>query len=279
MARYLLVGHLTRDLYDSSFYYGGAVLYAGLLARRLGFETAIITSSAEKGLERLFPELSFYHFGAPETTIFRNLETSQGRQQFVYAKAPPLPVEKVPSKWRRADIVHLAPVLDEIDPRKAVFFETKFLVANPQGWFRKVREDGRVEQIMPDISRWPSFEALVVSEEDLSASFSLLSVLIKKTRYLVVTRGAKGASLFTEGKEIFRPAYQAPKVVDTTGAGDIFAAAFFGMLYALKKPLLALEFALCLAARSVTRPTLAAVPTLYEISQCLEKGGSYGQEI
>ncbi len=279
MARYLLVGHLTRDLYDSSFYYGGAVLYAGLLARRLGFETAIITSSAEKGLEMLFPELSFYHFEASETTIFRNLETSQGRQQFVYAKAPPLPVDKVPFKWRKAEIVHLAPVLNEIAPQDARLFETDFLVANPQGWFRRVKEDGLVEQIAPNISCWPSFEALVVSEEDLSASSDLLSALARKTRYLVVTRGARGASLFTEGKEIFRPAYQALKVVDTTGAGDIFAAAFFGMLYALKKPLLALEFALCLAARSVTRPTLAAVPTLYEISQCLEKGGFYGQEI
>ncbi len=270
MARYLLVGHLTRDVYNGVFYYGGAVLYAGLLARRLGFETGIVTSLAEVGLENIFPELSFCHFRARETTTFKNVETPSGRCQYVYAKALRIPLEKLPSNWRKAEIVHIAPVLDEVLPEDVYLFETDFLVANPQGWFRRVEPDGSVRQVAPDVSCWPLFEALVVSEEDLSAAKDLFPALKEKARYLVVTKGARGASLFVEGEEIFRPAYLAPKVVDTTGAGDIFAAAFFGMLYASRRPVVALEFALCLAACSVTRRTLAAVPTLQEITRCLE---------
>lgn len=269
MARYLLVGHLTRDLCGKSFYYGGAVLYAGLTARRLGFEVKIITASAEKDLEALFPELFFYHFGAKETTTFENLETPQGRRQKVYACAPKIPLDKVPPSLKRAEIVHLAPVLGEVLPAEATLFETSFLVANPQGWFRKVLPDGSVAQVAPDVSSWPSFEALVVSEEDLAFSPELVPLLRKKARYLVVTRGAKGASLYFEGREVSYPAREAPRVVDTTGAGDVFAAAFFAMLYASQKPLVALEFALCLSSFSVSRAGLAAVPTLWEISQCL----------
>lgn len=39
--------------------------------------------------------------------------------------------------------------------------------------------------------------------------------------------GAKGSALFTEGEEPIRqPIVSAPKVIDTTGAGDTFTAAF-----------------------------------------------------
>ena len=251
------------------------MLYAGLLARRLGFETGVITSSAEKDLDNLFPELFFYHFGAHETTTFKNIETPAGRRQYVFARALSLPLKRLPPRWRRAEIVHIAPVLDEVSPEEVSLFETDFLVANPQGWFRQVEADGTVRHVAPDVSRWPRFEALVVSAEDLSAAEELLPALKEKARHLVVTKGARGATLFWEGGEIFRPAYPVSRVVDTTGAGDIFAAAFFAMLYALRKPLVALEFALCLAARSVTRRTLAAVPTLAEISTCLEGGRKF----
>ena len=270
MARYLLVGHLTRDLYNGAFYYGGAVLYAGLLARRLGFEVRVITSSAEKGLDYLFPEISFYHFGARETTTFRNVSTPEGRRQWVYARARPLSLKDVPPSWRRAEIVHLAPVLDEIAPEEARFLETSFLVANPQGWFRAVTEDGRVVPKTPDFSSWPRFKALVLSAEDV-VGLTDLTPLKEKAEYLVLTQGARGATLYFQGEEFFHPAYPVPRVKDTTGAGDIFAAAFFAMLYAAQKPLVALKFALCLAAFSVTRTTLAAVPTLEEITSCLER--------
>ena len=271
MARYLLVGHLTRDLIpEGGFYYGGAVLYAGLTARRLGFETRVITASAEKDLPALFPEIQFLPFPAPETTVFLNQEEKERRQQRVLAKAPHLFLEKIPPGWRKAEIVHLAPVLDEVDPQEARIFETDFLVANPQGWFRRVLPDGRVTFREPDLSGFPLFKALVISEEDIGGRKDLLYRLQKFCHFLVLTQGAKGATLFMEGKEYFFPAIPR-KVKDTIGAGDILAAGFFALLYATGKPLIALPFAMCLASFSVTRKGLASVPTREEISQCLEQ--------
>ncbi|NPB09997.1 MAG: hypothetical protein GXO17_06540 [Thermodesulfobacteria bacterium] len=270
MARYLLVGHLTKDLVPGGFRYGGAVLYAGLTARRLGFDTLVITASAEKGLDKIFPELRVYNFLAPETTVFENVETPTGRQQFVHHRAPPLPLDRLTRVLRRAEIVHLAPVLDEVRPEDGRIFETEFLVANPQGWFREVLPDGRVVRKRPDLSRAPRFKALVVSEEDLGGEESLVEDLLSLTDILVVTKGSQGAELFCEGERLFLPTKPRP-VRDPTGAGDVLAAGFFGMLYATGKPKVALEFAQCLAGIKVTREGLAGVPTWEEISSCLER--------
>ena len=57
--------------------------------------------------------------------------------------------------------------------------------------------------------------------------------------------------------------------MDATGAGDIFAAAFFVRLSATRDPWAAARFATQLAARSVTRRGLDAIPTQAEIQECL----------
>lgn len=44
---------------------------------------------------------------------------------------------------------------------------------------------------------------------------------------MLVKLGAEGSALFVEGEEpIKQPVITAPKVLDTTGAGDTFTAAF-----------------------------------------------------
>ncbi len=270
MARYLIIGHLTRDIVSTGFRYGGAVLYAGLTARRLGFETWIITTSAEKDLENLFPELNFFHIPANETTTFENLETEKGRWQRVLAKAPKIPVKDIPAELRKADIVHIAPVLDEVSTEDAFLFETDFLVANPQGWFRKVCPSGEVKQVIPDLSQSPKFKAIVVSEEDIGNDELAKKSLLNISDILVITKGAKGALLFDAGQWIFLDAKPVP-AIDPVGAGDILAAAFFTSLYAGKSPKEALRFAMCLARISVLRKGLASIPTYEETKFCFKE--------
>ena len=80
--------------------------------------------------------------------------------------------------------------------------------------------------------------------------------------------GAEGLRLFWNGDvRRFRP----PKVdeVDATGAGDIFATAFFVRLYTTRDPWEAARFATQVSARSVTRPGLKGVPTESEIKDCM----------
>jgi sugar/nucleoside kinase (ribokinase family) len=58
---------------------------------------------------------------------------------------------------------------------------------------------------------------------DLSGALAELSA---KVPTLVVTRGAAGALAVEKGERVQVPAFQVKKVVDTTGAGDLFAAGF-----------------------------------------------------
>ena len=53
-----------------------------------------------------------------------------------------------------------------------------------------------------------------------------LDGLSAKVPTLVVTRGAAGALAVEKGERTQVPAFQVKKVVDTTGAGDLFAAGF-----------------------------------------------------
>ncbi len=55
---------------------------------------------------------------------------------------------------------------------------------------------------------------------------SALSELAAKVDTLVVTRGADGATAISNGERISIPAAPVAQVVDTTGAGDLFAAGF-----------------------------------------------------
>jgi sugar/nucleoside kinase (ribokinase family) len=65
----------------------------------------------------------------------------------------------------------------------------------------------------------------------------------------------------------FRPPQE--QEVDPTGAGDIFAAAFFTRLYLTRDPWEAARFANQVAATSVTRRGLEGIPTAEEIQQFL----------
>ena len=51
------------------------------------------------------------------------------------------------------------------------------------------------------------------------------------------------------------------RAVETTGAGDIFAACFFSKYYATKDPWAAARFAVRLASQSVTRRGMDSIPT------------------
>jgi sugar/nucleoside kinase (ribokinase family) len=88
------------------------------------------------------------------------------------------------------------------------------------------------------------------------------------TRVLAVTEGAAGCVLYWHGD---RRRINTPKIaeVDATGAGDVFAAAFFTRLYATRDPWEAARFATLLASHSVARAGLDGIPTEQEIQSCL----------
>jgi sugar/nucleoside kinase (ribokinase family) len=200
------------------------------------------------------------------TTTFENIQTPNGRVQYLHSLAPSINLAMVPEAWRNTPSVHLGPVAKEVDPMLARAFSSSFVGLTPQGWMRSWDETGRVH-----FSEWPeaSFvlqnaNAAVLSIEDVRGDERIIEEMVSASRVLVVTEGANGARVYWNGDvRRIRP----PKMneVDPTGAGDIFAAAFFFRLSTTRDPWEAARFATQLASASVMRPGLKGVPTPEEV--------------
>lgn len=91
---------------------------------------------------------------------------------------------------------------------------------------------------------------------------------------IVLKRGAEGALAYTEGVWIDAPGYTVP-VVDETGAGDAFAAAYLACTFQGYGPNEALQVANVAGALTTTVPTdVEAFPTWPQVRRFLDEPGS-----
>ncbi len=267
---YLVIGHVTQDLTPSGTRLGGTAAYAALTAKTLGMRVGVVTScSPHTDLEAL-TGIQVVALPSEYSTTFQNHYSENGRNQILLHVASPIPFTSVPPAWQRAAIIHLGPVAQELDTALPKSFAPSLLGLTPQGWMRTWDESGRVtgkawgdnEQALAQAG------AAVISIEDVGGDEEQVEHLAQHTRILAVTEAACGARLYWHGDQ---RRFRAPNVqeVDPTGAGDIFAAAFFVRLLTTRDPWEAARFAVQLSARSVARPGLEGIPTMDEIQNCM----------
>jgi hypothetical protein len=241
-----------------------------LTARALGLRVGVVTATGpETSLEALngIPVLALE---SPKSTTFENIYTEHGRVQYLRAQASRINFLNVPEIWRRAPIIHLGPIANEMDGILPEGFFPDLLGLTPQGWMRQWDSEARVSR-----TEWVNADAalvragaVVISREDVNGDDELIEHMAHQTRILAVTEDAAGAVLYWNGD---RRRFRAPKVkeVDATGAGDVFAAAFFVRLVNTRDPWEATRFATLIASRSVTRVGLDGIPTPREIEECM----------
>ncbi|MGH2460182.1 MAG: PfkB family carbohydrate kinase [Chloroflexota bacterium] len=269
---YVLIGHVTLDVVGDGFVIGGTVTYAGLTAHALGRTVGAVTSAGPGlALTEHLPGIEFRIKPAPATTTFENVYHDGRRQQWIRAVASALDGSLVPPAWRSAPIVHLAPLAGEFGTEiLATFKDCQLLGLTPQGWLRVWNDEGFVRR-----SAWHHPEAalaacdvVVLSEEDVEADWKILHSYAKLTRLLVVTRGARGCVVFDRGKGWRVPAFPVAEV-DATGAGDVFAAAFFVGMARDGDPIGAAHYANCVASFAVEAPGTDGVPTPEKVAERL----------
>jgi sugar/nucleoside kinase (ribokinase family) len=267
---YLVIGHVAHDLTPQGPRLGGTVAYSALTARAMGLRVGVVTSSgSETSLESLVG-ISVISIDSPKSTTYENIYTEHGRVQYLRARAAKIKLNHIPDAWKRASIIHLGPIANEVDPVLPNGFSPALLGITPQGWMRQWDADGRVSPVNWEKSE-PALEqagAVVISREDVRGDDELIESMAHQTRVLAVTEGAAGCVLYWHGD---RRRFRAPKVdeLDPTGAGDIFAAAFFVRLFSTRDPWEAARFATLLAAHSVTRAGVEGIPTPQEIEHCM----------
>jgi sugar/nucleoside kinase (ribokinase family) len=218
---------------------GGPPCYAGLLCARFGFDVTPLTKIgadfpdeqivwlARNGLQLRAMDRS----STKKTTRFRLVNKGEERSLYLVERCDDLSVEQVPDRQFNASLI--SPLAHEVSTQ--VFEEVRkrsdFCFLDPQGFVRMVDGSGKV-----GVSRWSddkvlgNVDALKMDLEEANAltgtsdGKAALAKLSKRVRKAVVTRGSDSA-LVLEGNKISEVEVPKVKVVDSTGAGDIFAGA------------------------------------------------------
>jgi len=279
---YLVIGHITADLQpDGSVVLGGTALYSALTAARLGAKVGILTRGVfgtevagmkVPSLEPFADQVSIIVQDADVPTTFINEYRADLRVQTVPHWAGEIDLRGLPPHWRNAPIVHLGPVLQEINPNHAVGMTTEFIGITPQGWMRDWPRatGGKVRHIplrLPG-SLLGRTDCAIVSTEEIHQARDVVE-RIGEQRLAVITRGKDGARVIARGQTIDLPGFKV-KTKDLTGAGDVFAAAFF--MKASDRSISAAaagRFANAVAALSLREIGVDAVPSMEQVDALL----------
>jgi sugar/nucleoside kinase (ribokinase family) len=267
---YVVVGFLTCDQTPQGPRLGGTAAYSALTARALGLRVGIVTAFGDEVPLDMLDGIQISRQVTERSTTFENIYTPEGRVQYVQHVAPDLLPVHVPDLWQRAPIFHVGPIAQEAKSLVNDGFGGSILALTPQGWLRAWDGSGRVHPVIwqEAAKMLPKAGAVVISVEDVGGDEEQLEAMASATRVLAVTEGPAGSRLYWNG-DLRR--FRAPgrEEIDATGAGDIFAAAFFWRLYITRDPWAAARFATHLASFSVMRRGLESIPNKEEIQACL----------
>ena len=270
---YLTIGHVSKDNTPQGPILGGTCSYSALTAHKLGQRTAAVTSygpdipslAALDGIE--IEVLPHGH-----STTFENIYLNGVRHQKWLASSASLSLENVPSTWRNTPIVHLAPLTQEISPAMCGDFSHSLVGVTMQGWLRgQDSQYSVIYQPHPELEAWLSkIDVLVLSLADVFGDRTALTHLVTSARLGVETLGSKGCKVYQNGQVTHIPVK--PEVeVDPTGAGDIFAAAFFIRYCKTGDFIKAAQFANACASLSVQKRGMESIPNLSEVEAHLEE--------
>src|SRR5690349_12458542 len=113
---YLAIGHVAKDLTPEGSRLGGTVSFSSLTARALEYAPGIVTSCGDDLDLGPLDGIPVARAASRTSTTFENIYTTAGRQQFLRAEAAPLTAADIPTDWLNAHVIHLAPLVHEIEP-------------------------------------------------------------------------------------------------------------------------------------------------------------------
>jgi sugar/nucleoside kinase (ribokinase family) len=240
----VFVGHISVDKVEnvngSRVQPGGAALYAAMAARTLFPNVTLISATGKDNqfinVLNLLPYKDVKIYDAPSTKFHIKYDR---RWEAHYLRADHgagsrITSRRISDKWlRHKSIFHISPM----QPSKVARILNKIKQKSPETkvsintWIDYVREGRRNRRILKDVALKADFFILSDTEAKALAQTDSISSAVRllKAKRLIVTLGNFGAIISGENVDMqMVPALNLSpdKVVDTTGAGDVWCGAF-----------------------------------------------------
>ncbi len=225
----VVVGNVVLDRTTEGWIPGGPALYAATMARRLGASVRLVTALAPGYPREPLEGLELALQPAVRTPRYANAYDAEGRRRQVLLE-PGEPLRVPGEAVEGASVLIVAPAYRELEAPPAFLPPGIVAGASLQGLLRDTAPDGTVVPRTNPEAAVRSFARegwyLFLSEEDTPDALIFARRLARCGAVVFVTHGWRGAARVDATATRTYPAIPARRVVDPTGAGDCFAAAF-----------------------------------------------------
>jgi sugar/nucleoside kinase (ribokinase family) len=234
-------GNLTLDELDQNGEHlvrpGGSALYSSLAAAYLGARVSIFSSIGRDYPRKILSSIRSNLIDVAGvrtfdglTTRFRISYSADSRRLEVVHPGQRLKPGRI---IRSLQAFHLGPVFNEIglDVLTYARGHSEFLTFDVQGLLRTMGQDGFVRLVRKNVNPFLSKCNLVKATEEEARVIAPASTIVatargllrKGAQYAIITRGRLGSLLVKKyGGAFHIPSVPERRVVDLTGAGDIF---------------------------------------------------------
>lgn len=229
----LAIGHVARDEFpDGAHRLGGTALYAAAAAARLGVPTALVTRVGPNEKAELASTCAALGIdlraldGIVTTTFGFRWDEAGKRILRLRARAKGIALADIPPDLVTAGTVVLGTIARELSRDLFARTSARVSVLVAQGLLRTWDADGTVRPMewsdADELTR--ELSCVVLSEDDVAGDTALVERW-SLTAPVALTLAERGARLYQGGHPMAElPAYPPERIVDVTGAGDIFAA-------------------------------------------------------
>lgn len=251
--RWIVVGALTVDTVvraDATVTkIGGVVTYSALTLKRLGIPTCVVTvvGKNEAILTDLFEEegIEVVLQLSAETTRFVNRIDGDTRSQEMPSRADPIAVWQLEELRNEVTGYYLGPLHPDDISEEALDHVARtdaYVAVDIQGYLRKVEYDnvvvGAVSEKLPRVLRMANCVKASESELELICTewgikpHDVMS-RFKLDEFVITAASAGGWVIKPCGDKIHYRAVAVERIVDTTGAGDVFFAAYVALRHGM----------------------------------------------
>jgi len=243
-----ILGHIVIDeIKRGSFQarsVGGAATYSTLAAKTYGAKALLVSKIGKDFPENLLSflikrevDLTCVKQVSAPTTKFKLIYENGERTLFLMDRCEPILPDDLCKPCLNAKTFHIGSVINEIplSTLRKIYSKNKYISLDVQGYIRKIDKTGKVflsewneaERFLKfvNVVHADIYEAKVITKTDVPSKAAEILVEMGADIALV-TLGEKGSYIGTREGVFYAPTIKPSKLIDSTGAGDVYTVIF-----------------------------------------------------